>query len=214
MILNYRHDRLAITPSMQLLQSPSYGGPYDVAGVDPRTCGNNISNTKGGNIAAGDPGADPLQCDYLSLLANQAGGATPQLFIPNPQNGNTFAKPGQFGGPWQAIANLAVSYDLSPRVTATVTLANLYHTCFGGDSKPWTSASPPGKNVCSYAPASQISGPGYISNYYNGTSALDTKANGVTPYPWQLQSYIPEQANEGVSVPYPFNAYFSVTVKI
>lgn len=209
LILNYRHDKFAITPSLQIQQGSSYGGPLDVAGIDPRACKHNISQAPG-NIAAADPGSDPNQCDYLALSGSSVSGASSQLFIPNPQNGNTFAMPGQFRSPWLAVGNIAMSYELTPKVTANLTLANVFHNCFGGSSAPWTSAYAPGRNICGYAPA----GASYISNYYNGKSPNDAVANGVTPYPWQLQSYLPSAGSGTTTDPLPFTAYFSVQFRI
>jgi len=209
LILNYRHDKFAITPSFQLIAGSSYGGPMDVMGVDPRACGAN-SATDG--ITAVSPNTNPLQCDYLSQTGGNGAfyAKSANLFIPNPQTGS-FAKPGQFRGPNLFLMNLMLSYDISPKVTAQVTLANIYHRCFGGASQPWTKAYAPSANVCGYAPASFY----YISNAYNGTSPNDTAANGFTPQTWQLQSYVPQTfGSDAAYVPMPFNAYFQLNIKL
>ena len=41
LLLNYRHHKLAITPSIQFQSGGFYGSPLDVNGYDPRTCGQN-----------------------------------------------------------------------------------------------------------------------------------------------------------------------------
>jgi hypothetical protein len=208
LVLNYRKDKLAITPSLQFMQGSSYGGPMDVVGYDPRAC---ASNSADSGITAVSPNTNPIQCDYLSSQSNNLSpnAAAGQLFIPNPQTGS-FAKPGQFRDPNLALLNVQLSYDISPRVTAQLTLANLYHSCFGGSKEPWTSAYAPGQVICGYEPSSE-----YISNYYNGTSATDSAANGgFTPYKWEQQSYLPNYGSISSSVPIPFTAYFQLQVKL
>ncbi|MDQ6931238.1 MAG: TonB-dependent receptor, partial [Candidatus Eremiobacteraeota bacterium] len=109
-VLNYRRDRLAITPAFTLNQGATYGAPDDILGLDPRTCSQN-------NAAAGiaTPGTDPLRADYTSCGSAETnnGTSTGKLFIPNPATG-TFDTFGQFRQPWQFNMGLQVSYDVSP----------------------------------------------------------------------------------------------------
>ncbi|HLI94606.1 MAG TPA: hypothetical protein VKT72_00810, partial [Candidatus Baltobacteraceae bacterium] len=199
----------AITPSFQLSEGSSYGGPYDVIGMDPRAC---LQNSATAGITAVSPNTNPNQCNYLGL---QTGNASPipvagQLFIPNPQTGS-FSQPGQFRNPWIGMLNLQLRYDVSPKVTALVTLANLWHTCFGGSKEPWTTgAYAPGANVCAYE-----QNPLYVSNFYNGTSPADTAANGIAAQKWLQQPYLPFFAgSDGSGVPIPFNAYLQLQIKL
>ncbi len=228
-LLNWRKQKFAATFSMSLAAGAGYGGPLDVIGVDPRTCGANSSSTTrtvfNPNTGAPtvipvtpitglSPGTDPFKCDALTAvgtLSNAAG----QLYIPNPQTGS-FASPGQYRNPWLAVGNLGFTYDFSRRISASVTLANLFHTCFGGTSTPWTKAYGPSPNVCNYEPAGPVTTGEYVSNFYNGTSPNDVAANGVAPRAWQLQSYLPFQGFGGAAgfIPSPFNAFFQVTVKV
>ncbi|MFZ0635591.1 MAG: TonB-dependent receptor, partial [Candidatus Acidiferrales bacterium] len=124
LILNYRKGKWAITPSVQLQEGNSYGGPLDVVGIDPRTCGQN-SATAG--ITAVSPGTNPFQCDALSEAGTYSTAAA-VLYTPNFQTGS-FASPGQFRNPWVLVTNLQLSYDISPKLTATVTVADIAHTC-------------------------------------------------------------------------------------
>ncbi|HLI96761.1 MAG TPA: TonB-dependent receptor [Candidatus Baltobacteraceae bacterium] len=209
LILNYKHNNWAITPSFQLSEGSAYGGPYDVIGMDPRAC---LQNSASAGITGNSPNTNPNQCNYLSL---QTGNASPipvagQLFIPDPQTGS-FAKPGQFQNPWIGMLNLQLRYDVSPKVTALVTLANLWHTCFGGSKEPWTTgAYAPGANVCGYA-----QNPLYVSNFYNGTSPTDTAANGIAAQKWLQQSYLPFFAGSvGSGLPVPFNAYLQLQIRL
>jgi hypothetical protein len=206
LILNYRHNRLAITPSIQIVEGSTYGGPMDINGVDPRTC---LSNQfSDGVVAAGSPAAG--NCDYMSVqsLIGAASPASSQLFIPNPQTG-TFAYPGQYRDPWLLVANLAVTYDISPKLSLNVTAANLFHTCFGGSAEPWTGVYAPGSSVCGYGPNSL-----YYSNFYNGTSPNDTTANGITPQPWQGVSYSPRLGSDSGFIPSPLNIFATLNVKL
>jgi hypothetical protein len=208
LILNYKHNQWAITPSFQISQGSSYGGPYDVIGLDPRACALNSADA---GISAASTSTNPNQCDYLSTTT---GNASPvpvagQLFIPNPQTG-FFAKPGQFQNPWIATINLQLRYDISPKVTALATLSDLWHTCFGGDSQPWTKAYAPSTNVCDYFPNSL-----YVSNFYNGTGPTDTAANGLAAQKWIQQSYLPSfYGSVGNGTPWPFNAYLQLQIKL
>ncbi len=222
-LLNWRKQKFAATFSMSLAQGPGYGGPLDIIGEDPRTCGANSSQatrTVGGvtvpvtPITSLSPGTDPFKCDALTAtgtLSNAAG----QLYIPNPQTG-TFALPGQYREPWIMVGNLGLTYDVSPRISASVTLANLFHTCFGGTSAPWTTAYGPSPNTCAYLSAGPATTGEYVSNFYNGTSPNDVAANGVAPRPWQTQSYLPTQGfgSAAGTIPSPFTAFFQLTVKI
>ena len=212
LLLNYRHNKLAVTPSLQFFSGSSYGTPLDVSGLDPRVC---TQNAAAAGITALSPGTDPHQCNYLSsngLSASPFG----ILYIPNPQTGQ-FASPGQYREPNFVGANVAFSYEVSPKVTANLTLANVYHNCFGGTKAPWTSAYPVDRNNCGYAanaPGNLTSG--YVSNFYNGTGPTDKAANGASPLPFELQSYTPTRltGSSAVGTPIPFSAYFSVNIKL
>jgi hypothetical protein len=203
LILNYRHDKWAITPSIQLAQGSSYGSPFTVQGVDPRLC-TQIDPTQSGN-----------QCAYTSLIGQ---GSTPSglLYIPNPFTGS-FDSIGQYRNPFIMVGNVAFSYDITPKVTMNVTVANLFHTCFGGSKEPWTSAYPPSSNICGYA-----ANPFYVSNYQLGPGYLtpgnpasySAAANGTSVYPWQLQPYAPTLGTSAGVIPPPFNVYITFNVKL
>jgi len=131
---------------------------------------------------------------------------------------------GAFREPNVITGNLQVTYDISPRVSAQLTLANVFHNCFGGTKAAWSSAYAPGQAVCGY-----VANGNYVGNYQNGAgqlnpgnpSAYDPNANGgVSLYNWQLQSYRPLTGSPaangaaGAQLPLPFNAYFQVNVKL
>jgi hypothetical protein len=208
LIANYRHNALAITPSIQFQSGTRYGTPMDVTGVDPRSCAANSLTTKVPGAGTQFPAT---QCNYTTTIAP---GASPYgyLYIPNPQTG-TFASYGQYTGPNIIVGNLAVAYDLSSKVRLQLTATNLFHDCFGGSSEPWTAAYPPGGAFCSYVGQGNSFDNIYVSNFYNGTGPGDKKANGVTPQLWQLQSYGPGTGLFNV-IPPPLNLYIGAQVKL
>lgn len=200
-IVNYRKDKFAITPSIQWATGSSYGSPLTVQGVDPRECAGNDPT----------PGFTS-QCDWQSL---QGAGATATglLYIPNPQTG-TFDSIGQYHNPVLLTGNVALTYDASPKISLNLTLANVFHTCFGGSKEPWTTAYSPGTNICSYVPNGS-----YVSNFQRGAGmanprSYDAAANGTMLFAWQQQSYAPLNGTNVGLVPPPFNAYLTVNIKI
>jgi hypothetical protein len=200
-ILNWRANKLAITPSVQLIEGSPYGGPMDIIGLDPRTCGYTQGET-------GVPGGVAGNCDWTTVTAPAASSAAGVLYIPNPQTGQ-FATPGEYRNPSLITGNLGITYDVSPRLRLALTATNIFHTCFGGSKEPWTTSYPPGANVCGYFVNS-----GYVSNFYNGTGPSDATANGNTPYPWQLASYGPGTGSDTTDIPMPFNIYLEAEVHL
>ena len=204
-ILNYRRDKLAITPALQLQEGTTYGTAADVQGLDPRAC---LANQGSRGIAGGNP----LSADYTSC--NQAltsDGTTPgRLYIPNPQTG-TFDTFGQFRQPWQFNLGMQLSYDFTPRISGRVIVTNLLNQCFGGSSEPWTKAYPPNSAVCGYVANTFYNG-GY---FYNGGSPYNTKANGVPENPYFAQSFAPSYGDSNsFNYPLALNLYFSLNVKL
>ena len=109
LILNYRHNGLAVTPSLQLDAGTRYGEPMDVVGVDPRSCAANSLATKVPGAGLSFPAT---QCNYTTHIVP---GASPYgyLYIPNPQTG-TFANFGEYVSPSIVVGNLSLSYDHQP----------------------------------------------------------------------------------------------------
>ncbi|MGH7738303.1 MAG: TonB-dependent receptor domain-containing protein [Candidatus Tyrphobacter sp.] len=206
LVLNYRHNRFAITPALSLNEGASYGTPADVQGLDPRTCFSNQGSE-------GIPGAaNPLTADYTScsLAAVGANGTSPgTLYIPNPYT-HAFDTFGEFRQPWQLNVGLRVSYNLTPRVTAFVTVANLVNRCFGGSVEPWTQQYPPNEYVCGYGYNKF-----YISDYFNGASPNDVTANGVPLNPYFAQPFSPSYGDvNSLNLPLPLQVYFQLQIKI
>ena len=213
--LQYKHGRFAIAPNFELVAGGYYGSPTDTMGIDPRACYQNEG------AAVGSDGVTPVlpanspyagYCDFI------AAGASPvtqsgQLAIPNPLTGKMDTE-GQFQQPWQLNIGALVRYDVSPRVTANLTLTNLVNRCFGGSSTAWSKAFPANQYVCGYG--SNTTGPnnaGFIgtqpgAGFFYGASGADP-VNGTTPYaPAFNYPFYP------VSGAIPFQAYFEVQVKL
>ncbi len=206
LVLSYRHNRFSITPALTLYQGATYGTPADFQGLDPRTC----SENQGDEGVTGAP--SPYTADYTSCHAAAIGasGSNPgHLYIPNPYTGK-FDTFGQFKQPWQLNLGLQLTYDISPRLTANLTIANLVNTCFGGSSEPWTKAYPPSNAVCGYGYNKF-----YISNYYNGSSPSDIAANGVSLNKYFTVPFSPAYGDvNSANLPLPLQFYFQVQVKI
>ncbi len=207
LLLNYRKDKLAITPTFSFQTGGYYGSPLDTNGVDPRTC---VLNQRGSHITGGNP----LACNYLSQ--NAPGLSTfGYLYIPNPQTGSFLFDNVQ--SPSSIVGNLQIAYDLSPKIKLTILGVNLFHACFGGTTEPWTSAYPPSNNVCGYSPAGGVLNSSiYPSNFYNGSGINDFAANHArVPAAFQ-QSYTAGGTNNGAlgAAPQPISVYFNAQIRI
>jgi Carboxypeptidase regulatory-like domain/TonB dependent receptor len=199
LILNYKHNRFAITPAITLNEGATYGSSADVIGIDPRECS---ANQRSIGITGNPQAADYTSCAFAAT-------PTGNLYIPNPQTGH-FDGFGQFRQPWQMNMGLSLHYDVSPRISANMIVANLFNACFGGSAEPWTAANPPSSIVCGYSPNAF-----YISNFYNGTSPNDRAANGVPLNPYFANSFIPSYGdNNSFNYPLPLNVYITVQVKL
>jgi hypothetical protein len=210
LILNWRHDKLAITPSFSFQSGGFYGTPLDNNGLDPRSCVLNSAKT---GITQLSPKTNPLQCNYL-YAASPGLGTYGYLYTPNFQTGS-FAFD-NIEQPDSVVGNLQVAYDVSPRIRLTLLGAGLFHVCFGGTQEPWTIANPPSNVACAYAPdGGVLNSTLYPGNFYNGTGIGDRAANKATT-PW-TQSYLPSGgANNGSigAIAPPINLYFNAQVKI
>jgi Carboxypeptidase regulatory-like domain/TonB dependent receptor/TonB-dependent Receptor Plug Domain len=210
-LVNYRHDKLAVTPSIGFQAGGYYGSPLDTEGVDPRAC---MANSAATGITKLSPKTNPLQCNYLTTTSPGVGTFS-YLYIPNPQTGAFLFD--NYENPSSLVGNLQVSYDVNPRIRLTVLAVNLFHACFGGTSAPWTGAFPPNNVICGYSPAGgSLNSTLYPSNFYNGTGINDVAANHArTPSNFQ-QSYLPSNLNNGAigGAPTPISIFFNAAVKI
>jgi hypothetical protein len=155
-ILNYKHDRMTITPSLQFQGGARYGAPETTNGIDPATCGAPL-----GGGTANDPRYPYGAAGGNPYDATNCGGT---VAIPDPYT-NAFDNLGSFVQPNQLAANLQLSYEISPKITVVGTFANLVGTCWGGTKAAWTLASD--HNVCSYNILNTGGAIGPVGNLYN-----------------------------------------------
>ncbi len=196
MVLNYKHDRLALTPSFQFQGGGKYGAPETTPGIDP---------------AGG--GCVPL----VGSHRYDASSCPTSLVIPDPFTG-VFDDLGSFTQPNEFMVNFQASYDVSPRITFTAVLANIINTCWGGSKQAWTYTD---NNICSYG----VVGNGLIPPVGNAFNPVGTtsKANGknaatnvqqflLYPYEPALGPFLVSGLNNSVKA--PFQAYFTANIKL
>jgi hypothetical protein len=189
-IINYRHDRFAITPSLSYNSGASYGAPLSWPGYRPDTCG---------AVLAGTQNADPVSCTDNGLLP---------LFTPDPFNGNKFDSLGAFRQPWRVSLNVNMSYDVSSSVTADLLLTNIVDYC-GQRGYAWDNP-----NVCVYSnlptgifyPAGTPGAGGFFPNSLYSSAPVQMKY----PYSFWLNNN-----NTGfLGVKIPFQATFNLHFKV
>lgn len=212
--VQYKHGRWAIAPNFDLAAGGYYGSPTDVYGVDPRAC---IQNESAATTASGGP-VLPLGSPYgqnPDFLSCGASGFVESgvLAIPNPFTGK-MDNLSAYQQPWIFNMGALIRYDISPRVTANLTLTNLVNRCFGGSTPPWAKAFPANNTVCGYGqnngnyigPTS--SQPGFGGGFFYGGAPTDA-SNGFGGYPSAFN--YPFSPLIGAE---PFQAYLQVQVKI
>ncbi len=202
LLLNYKHDRFTVTPSFQYVAGNRYGVPLTTPGIDPAAgCGKPLSTPIAGDprYPYGAAGGSPFSAD------NPVHACAATLSIPDPYTGQ-FDGIGAFREPAQLLGHLQLSYQFSPRVTATVTLANLLQTCFGGQQTPFTYFW--NSHTCIYT--NLIGGPSTppVGNAYNPGANVQT----FLRYPYE--PYFGTYNDQTSSLAEPFNAYFSLRVSI
>ncbi len=197
LVLNFKHDKWAITPSVQFLAGNRYGAPESTPGIDPASsgCATNPTAVDSGRYpyggAAGGAGYDAMNCAGI-------------LTIPDPYT-HTFDQPGAFVNPSQLLMNLQVSYDVSPKITLVGTFANIVNRCFGGSKEAWTRTD---SNICSYG---ILNGAGLVvptGNVYNPGAAIQP----FEQYPYE-GSLGPVNV-DGTSIKTPFNFYLEAKIKL
>ena len=198
--ITYKHDRLQATVTANLWEGTQYGSPVDVSGFDPRSC---LANQGQIGVVAGSQAGD-----YQTCASNIA--------IPNPSTGK-FSGIGEFRNPWDLNLGAQLSYEVTPRIQATVQFANILNACFGGSNEPWTAAYPPNALDCTYSYNTTYDGwsPGEKYNtagagYFYGSNP-HAAVNGTAGYPKVFdQAYAPGT----YQIASPFQVYFNVNVKI
>jgi hypothetical protein len=129
LVLNYRHKKFAITPSISYNSGSYYGSPLSVPGYVPQSCSQVPSATVvAGALSPTTPGAS---CFSTTSLTNATAGQVlpATIFVPDPYTGR-FDPMGALRQPWQLIANLQMSYDINPHATVTFLATNLFNQCY------------------------------------------------------------------------------------
>ncbi|MFY9663804.1 MAG: TonB-dependent receptor [Candidatus Cybelea sp.] len=192
LLVNYRHQKLAVTPSLQFQGGGKYGIPITEAGIDPASaCGPPITG-------------DRYNASTCPGVVN----------IPNPFTG-VFDPIGAFTEPNELIANLQLSYDVSPRIEIVGQLTNIVNYCWGGTSTPWTFND---GNICSYSnvqgtvyPVAPYGTPGAIVNPPGSPGSI-IQSFRKFPYEPQLGPAIISALNGSYKTPIQF--YLTANIKI
>lgn len=194
MVLNYKHNQWAITPSLQFQGGGKYGVPISSAGVDPTACSGLIAGTTRYNAST----------------------CTNTVSIPDPFT-NAFDQLGSFTQPNEFMLNLQMSYDVSPRISLTGVLANIVNYCWGGSKEPWTVND---GNLCAYG---NVSGTIYPVAPYGTPGAIVNppgyKGGGTVIQSFRKYPYLPALgpalvAAENSSTKTPLQFYITANIKI
>lgn len=177
LILQYKHDKLSVTPALQFFGGQRFGAPLTTLGIAPDACTGALAGSTAGDArypygAAGGAPFDYATCGQL------AGG------IPDTYSGK-FDTIGAFVAPSQLQLHLQVAYDVSPQVQLQATFANLVNTCFGGSK---TGFNQPG--ACGYGLIAN-GATGAVGNTYNPGSAIQ---------PYVQAPYLPAYASGPLNV--------------
>jgi hypothetical protein len=185
-VLNFKHDKFAISPQFQFFEGGYYGDPLTGYGVNPASCA----------ALAGSITGDPRYKFGGTGSPFEALSCTGRIPTPDPFTGQ-FDNLGAFRAPNQLLMHMQLSYDVSPRVALTLNLANIVNQCSGGTSEPWTHLA--SNKVCGYVL------PGYGAPLTYGSNFYDP---GTT---FQPMLQYPYQENPTVQ---PFNAFLGLKFKL
>ena len=197
LILNYKHDKWAITPSLQLQAGARYGAPETTPGIDPTSGCTPLpsgSTTGDPRYPYGAPGGSPFD-------ATSCGGT---ITIPNPFTKN-FDNLGSFRQPSQLLGNVQVRYDASPKVTLVGTFAGVLNSCFGGTKAAWTLDD---HNVCSYGILNNAGAFPPVGNVYNPGATFQR----LVQFPYA--PYLGAVNVDGNSTKTPFNFFLEARIKM
>ena len=196
-ILNYKHDKWAFTPTFQVSAGGRYGSPTMGLGIDPAGGG----CTALGGSTVGDP-RYPYGAAGGSPYAAQNCGPGYLTAIPDPYTGK-FDAPGAFVEPTAIVGNFAITYQVNRRLSLNVLAVNVFGTCFGGSREAWTTAS--SKIGCWYGSASGWQ----AGNFYNPGDQLTTQSYPYFPVTGEIAG----QQAYGTAVN-PLQIYFTAQLRL
>ncbi|HEY5425875.1 MAG TPA: hypothetical protein VIJ77_04920, partial [Candidatus Tumulicola sp.] len=128
--------------------------------------------------------------------------------IPDTYTG-VFDPLGSFTQPNLVAMNLQLTYDVSPRLSLTGVFANIFNTCWGGTTAPWTTTN---HQVCSYGAGGFIGEINPVGNVFNPAGF-----NGSIVQPFVKYPYSPVFGpfnQDGNSTVTPFQFYITAHIKI
>jgi hypothetical protein len=200
LVLNYKHDKWAVTPALQFSAGSKYGYPESTLGVNPSLgCGSlGIAPSTSRNPFTYTGGGSAY--DGTSSCAD--GLAIPDQFT------NQFDPMGSFTEPSRLTLSTQLTYDVTPKLSVVATFANILDTCFGGSKEPWTQnvvGISNGNKVCNFdsGPLYSLGVPPTGNNYNPGTPSQP-----ILAYPYQAlfgDAAIPST---------PFNAFIDFRLRI
>jgi hypothetical protein len=175
LLVQYKKKRLAVTPALQFFGGQRYGATATTLGIAPDTCTAAGTAIGGGRYpygSAGGSGYNYANCTGILGAADTPNGSATGG-IPDVYTGK-FDSLGAFVEPSQFQLHMQITYDISPRVSLVVNLANIYKSCFGGSKTGFTVAG-----ACTYG---LVAGgaTGAVGNTYNPGSAIQPYVS--TPY--------------------------------
>jgi hypothetical protein len=184
LILNWKHRKFAITPSLHYIDGSYYGSPLTYPGYVPQFCSKQPAAT---------PTTPGITCNNPNnFTANQA------IFIPDPYTGSRFDNLGSLRQPSQFTLNLQMAYDVTPQVSLTATLDNLVNVC-GQRGYAWDNSV-----TCTYS--------NLASNVQPPSGNFLTTPPPQLKYPYGTFFNITEVG--ATSTLQPFNFFVNVNVKI
>ena len=192
LILNYKHDKWAVTPTFSFAAGGKYGVPQTNPGIDPAACTAVLPGVSGYN---GGGRYDSLACGQLTAIPDTYTGVFDPL--------------GSFTQPNLVAMNLQLTYDVSPRLSLTGVFANIFNTCWGGTTAPWTTTN---HQVCSYGAGGFIGEINPVGNVFNPAGF-----NGSIVQPFVKYPYSPVFGpfnQDGNSTVTPFQFYITAHIKI
>ncbi len=194
LVLNYRHNKWAVTPLVQFSGGGKYGIPTAGNGIDPAS---GCTALTGAGLT-GDPRYPFGAVGGAPYNAATCPGAlvTPDFATGNYDNFGAFTEPNEIS------TSLGLSYNVSPRITISALGSNLWVQCFGGTHVPWLVGPKVG---CWYSNAIGL----YPGNFFNPGDPLQSGlANPYVPFLGNtFQSGYGGQVN-------PFNLYVTASVRI
>ena len=186
LILNYRHDKFAVTPSLHYVDGAFYGSPLVYPGYVPQYCA---------KLPAKTPTTPGISCTNPN---NFTANLPSSIFIPDPFTGNHFDTLGSLREPSQLTLNLQMSYDVSPRIGVTATVDNIVNVC-GQRGYSWDNSQ-----ICTYG--------NLPSNILPSSGNFLTNPPLQVKYPYGTFFNITEVG--ATAVVQPLNFFVNVNVKM